>query len=317
MEGIRMRSYTEAKQLCSENCAYAALMYLSCLSEISYSRLCYFVDRYTLGQFGQHTDISRFVINSLLTSGHIYEPRGGFLAALPPYAIQRESSEWIVLGDARVDRFIANNGLAFQVTSSVAPEDIFLERILLAEPEDATNIFKASGVRHFKLNELLNLVPDCESLSIPLPWSDFVPGAYAKWEVLNKHGHWDMADSILTIGEGICRGIIVDSADRSMGERYFYKHSTGWSPITSEEASLWVFSTAANAGDPYDAKYLKTKHALVMPLGLPYAAYVMLRYICKRGKIHGGHLVLYEIDYEIARNICKKLQIRLDVEVGS
>jgi len=317
MEGIKIRSYDETRQLCLENCAYAALMYLSCLREISYSRLCYFVDRYTLGQIGQHIGISRAVINSLLISGHVYEPRGGFLAVLPPYAIQRESTEWIVLGDARVDQFIANNELAFQVTSSIAPEDVFLERILLAEPEDAANIFQASGMRHFELNELLNLVPDCESLSIPLPWSDFVPGAFAKWEVLNKHGHWDTADSILTIGEGICRGVIVDSADRSIGERYFYKHSAGWSPITSEEASLWVFSTASTAGDPYDAKYLTTGRVLIMPLGLPYAAYVVLRYICKHSKIQRDHLVLHEIDFEVACNICKKLQIRLDVEVGS
>lgn len=317
MKGIKTHSYTEARQLCLENCAYAVLMYLSCLHEISYSRLCYFVDRYTLGQFNQHTDVSRYVINSLLISGHIYEPRGGFLAVLPPYAIQRESSKWIILGDARVDRLIANNDLTFQVTSSIAPEDIFLERILLAESDDAVNIFQARGIRHFKLSQLIDLVPDGDSLSIPLPWSDFVPGSFTKWEVLNEYGHWDTIDSITIIEEGICRGIIVDSADRSIGERYFYRHSTGWSPITSDEANLWMFRLAATHGEPYNAKYFTMERALIMPIGLPYTAYVVLRYISKRNKIQKGNLVFYEIDFDVAQNICNKLQIKLDVEVGS
>lgn len=317
MEGIEVLSYDEARQLCSESCPYAALMLVSCLGKISHSRLTYFVDGYTLTQSGQHSGISQSIINSLLRNGHLYELRGGFYSALPPYAIQRKLGEWAVLGDARVDRYVAEKTPSFRVRSSLTDEGVFLERLVLADPEDAMHIFQASGVRPFKLAELVELVPDGEWLSAPLPWPDLVPGAYAKWEVLNKRGRWKPVGSLSDVKEGVCRGLVVDTEGRTVLERYFFRRSSNWSPITCDEARLWAFRMAALADNPYVARFLSAERTLAMPLGLPYAAYVVLRYLGERSKVRSGQLMVYGVDYEIAQIVCKKLQIRLEMEVDS
>lgn len=317
MEGLKVLPYDQGKQICRENCAYACLLFISCLGEISHSKLTLFLSNYTIEKGGVDSQFTEHVISSLLKSGQIYEVRGGFYLALPSYAVQRGLEEWVILGDARVDHIFRKEALVFEVTSHAKTNVVTLERLLLATPEDADRIFQVTGTRAFQLTELVELIPDAESLSVPKAWPNYVLSSYLSWQVLDRRGRWESIKSESDIAEGLCRRLITNSEGKVVSTRYFFRHKDGWSPITSEEAYLWVFKLAAMAGDPYLANFLTGKNVLTMPVRLPYTAYFVLKFLGHKGMVRGDKFVVEGVDCNIAQSVCQKLCIRLGVEVGS
>lgn len=316
MEGLKVLPYDQGRRICRENCPYAALLIISCLGEISHSKLTLFLNRYTIEKGGLDSRFTEHVISSLLRSGHIYEVRGGFYSALPSYAVQRDLEEWVILGDARVDHALRKQAPVFEVRSHARINEVNLERLLLATREDAEKVFQVTGTRAFQLTELLELIPDAKSLSVPKAWPNYVPGSYLRWQALDKQGRWESMESESDIVQGICRGLISDSEGKVISARYFFRHRDGWSPITSEEANLWVFKLADTAGEPYSAQFLTSKKVLVMPVGLPYTAYFVLKYLGHRGVVRGDQFVVEGVDYSVAQTVCQRLHIRLGVEAG-
>lgn len=316
MKPLKLLTYDQGSRICRESCPYAALLFISCLGEISHSKLNLFLSSYTVEKGDFDSRVTENIINSLLRNGDIYEVRGGFYSALPSYAIQRNTEEWVILGDARVDHLLRKEAPVFEVTSHVRTNEVTIERLLLATDGEAERIFHITGTRAFQLAELVELIPDTKSLSVPKVWPNYLPGSYPRWQRLNERGCWGSMEPEAGTLQGFCRGLITDSKGRIISARYFFRHKDGWSPITYEEASLWVFKLAAMAGEPYLARYLASKQILIMPVGLPYTAYVVLKYLGHRRVVRGDKCIVEGIDYDIAQTVCQRLDIRLSVEVA-
>lgn len=316
VEPLKLLTLDEGSRICREGCPYAALLFISCLGEISHSKLTLFLSNYTIEKGDFDSRLTENIINSLLRNGHIYEVRGGFYSALPPYAIQRNMEEWAILGDARVDYLLKKEAPVFEVTSHARTSEVTIERLLLTTDEEAERIFHVTGIRAFQLAELVELIPDTKSLSVPNVWPNYLPTSYPTWQRLNEGGCWESTESGVNMPQGFCRGLITDSEDRIISVRYFFRHKDGWSPITYEEASLWVFKLAATAGEPYSAQYLARKQVLILPVGLPYTAYVVLKYLGHKRVVRGDKCIVEGIDYNIAQTVCQRLDIRLSMEVA-
>lgn len=317
VEPLKLLTYDQGSRICWENCPYAALLFISCLGEISHSKLTLFLSSYTIEKGDFDSRLTENMVNSLLRTGDIYEVRGGFYSALPSYAIQRNMEEWVILGDTRIDHVLKKEAPVFQVTSHTRASEVAIERLLLTTDEEAKRIFHVTGTRTFQLAELVDLIPDAKSLSVPKVWPNYLPGSYSRWQRLNEGGRWESTESETDVLQGFCRGLITDGDGRIISARYFFRHKDGWSPITYEEASLWVFKLAALAAEPYSAQYLAGKRVLIMPIGLPYTAYVVLKYLGRKRVVRGDKCIVEGIDYNIAQTVCQRLDIRLGMEVAS
>jgi len=314
-ESLKLLTLDEGSRICRENCPYAALLFISCLGEISHSKLSLFLSNYTVKKGDFDSRLTENIINSLLRNGDIYEVRGGFYSALPPYAIQRNTEEWVILGDARVDHLLKKEAPVFEVRSQAKTGDITIERLLLATDEEAERIFLITGTRAFQLAELVELIPDTKSLSVPKVWPNYLPTSYPRWQGLNEQGCWEFMEPEAETRQGLCRGLVTDSEGKIITARYFFQHKDGWSPITYEEASLWVFKLAAKTGEPYSGRYLVRKQVLILPVGLPYTAYVVLKYLGDKRVVRDDKCIVEGIDYNVAQTVCQRLDIRLSKEV--
>lgn len=310
-ECMRALPLDQATEICRRACPYAALVYVSCLGGVSYSRLNRFLMDYTIARGDGDSRLIQEVIDHLLRDGHIYETRGGSYSALPSYAIQRKSGEWLILGDARADQIVRREACELEVTSQAEVGEVVLERLLTATDEDARRVLRVSSTRVFDLTELVRILPDTKLVSTPKVWPGYMPATYAGWQTLNELGRWGTVIPDTESHIGLCRGLIMDSDGRIRTARHFFRHSDGWSPITYEEASLWVFRLAAEAGKPYSARYSSSKKGLVLPIGLPYIAYTVLRLLGQGRTVNGDKCVFEGIDDSIARIVCQKLNIEL------
>jgi len=304
----------EASRICRKDYLYATLLLISCIGEISHSKLTRFLTNYTIEKGDFDSQLTENIINSLLRNGHIYEVRGGFYSALPSYAIQRNSGEWVILGDARVDYLLKEEAANFRITSQTGMREVTIERLLLATDEESGRIFRITGTRAFQLAELVDLIPDTKSLSVPKVWPNYPPPSHQRWQRLNEQGSWEFMEPEAETHQGLCRGLITDSEGKIITARHFFRHKDGWSPITYEEASLWVFKLAATAGEPYSGRYLVSKQVLILPVGLPYTAYVVLKYLGHRRIVRDDKCIVEGIDYNVAQTVCQRLDIRLSME---
>lgn len=307
----------EASRICRERCAYATLLVISYTGEMSHSKLTRFLADYTLEKGDLDSELSENIVKSLLRSGHIYEVRGGFYSALPSYAIQRNPEEWMILGDARVDSLLKREAVDFRVTDQAAMGEAMIERRLLASDGESRRVFHLTRTRTFDPDELVGLVPDTRSLGTPKVWPDYGSPSHRVWQKLNQEGSWEPAELENETHQTLCRGLITDRAGNAIGARYFFRHTDGWSPITYDEASLWVFKLAAKIGSPYTGRYLTHRQVLMLPVGLPYAAYVVLGFLGHTRTVKGDRVIVEGIGYDIAQTICERLDIRLITEVAS
>lgn len=312
---LKLITLDEASRICREGCPYATLLLISCMDEISHSELTRFLANYTIEKGDFDSQLTENIINSLLRNGHIYEVRGGFYSALPSYAIQRNSGEWVILGDARVDYLLKEEAADLKITSQTGTNEITIERLLFANDREAERIFNIAGTRAFHLADLVGLIPDTESLAVPAVWPNYLPTPYPDWQRLNEYGRWESMEQEAETSQCLCRGLVTNSEGRITKTRYFFRHRDGWSPITYDEGSLWVFKLAALAGEPYSGRYLAGKQALILPVGLPYTAYVVLKYLGNKSVVKGDKCIVEGIDYNVAQTVCQRLDIRLIKEV--
>lgn len=316
-ELLKLITLDEASRICREGCPYATLLLISCMGEISHSKLTRFLANYIIEKGDFDSQLTENTINSLLRNGHIYEVRGGFYSALPSYAIQRNSGEWVILGDARIDYLLKEEAADFKITSQTGMSEVTIERLLLATDEESGRIFYITGTRAFQLAELVDLIPDTKSLSIPKVWPDYPPPSHQRWQRLNEQGSWEFMEPEAETHQSLCRGLVTDREGEVIGARYFFRHKDGWSPITYEEASLWVFKLAATTGEPYSGRYLAHKQVLILPVGLPHTAYVVLKFLGHKRMARGDKCTVEGIEYNIAQTVCQKLDIRLSMEEAS
>lgn len=222
----------------------------------------------------------------------------------------------MILGDARVDHLLKEEAASLRVTTQAGMSEATIERLLLATDEESERIFHVTGTRAFQLAELVDLIPDTKSLSIPRVWPNYPRPSHQRWQRLNEQGSWECMEPEAETHQSLCRGLVTDSEGRVIGARYFFHHKDGWSPITYEEASLWVFKLAAATGEPYSGRYLASKRVLRLPVGLPHTAYVVLRFLGRKRMVRGDKCIIEDIEYDIAQSVCQKLDIRLSMEVA-
>lgn len=312
---LKLITLDEASRICMEGCPYATLLLISCVDEISHSELTRFLANYTIEKSDFDSQLMENIVNSLLRNGHIYEVRGGFYSALPPYAIQRKSGEWVILGDARVDYLLKEETADFKITSLIGMSEVMIERLLFATDIEAERIFNITGTRTFNLADLVGLIPDTESLVVPAIWPNYLPTPYPDWQRLNEYGQWESMEQSGERSQCLCRGLLTNIEGRITRMRYFFRHRDGWSPITYEEGSQWVFKLAASAGKPYSGRYLTGKQSLILPVGLPHTAYMVLRYLGNKCSVKGDKCIVEGIDYNVAQTVCQRLGIKLTKEV--
>jgi len=162
----------------------------------------------------------------------------------------------------------------------------------------------------YRPEELLVLIPNVVSLSMPLVWTGFEPSPFARWETLDERGRWLASESRPRV-TGVCRGCAEDQEGRTISVRYFYRHPDGWSPITADDACVWSLKAASTAGQPYVAEYGTPGRILRFRTRIPYAAYVALRFLGSQIKSEDGVPVVSGIDVEHARIACNRLALRL------
>jgi hypothetical protein len=278
--------------------------------------LNHFARDYVIGDFGYHVTLTNLVVESLLMTGHIYKARSGVYAAFPTYAVQRDEEEWRILGDARVDTYLKTAGPVLEITCTLNNGILTLERQLLATYDEARRLFEAKGITLFDTNKLLKAIPDTEQINAPTPLQDFVPSPYQRWDCLDDKGRWEQqASPGIDQKECLTQGLMLNDEGEVVRREYFFRHVNGWSPLTRDEASLLMFKTAEEAGHPYHAQYNVSDNRLSLPLGLPYSAYVALQYIGNKFYVRNNMLNIEGIDQDVSSIICRKLSIRLDLEV--
>lgn len=312
---LRLVTLDEASRICTEGCPYSTLLLISCTHEISHLELTRFLANYTVEKSDLDSRLTENIINSLLRDGHVYEVRGGVYSALPSYAIERKSGGWVILGDARVDYLLREEAADFRITSRIGMREATIERLLFANDREAERIFNITRTRAFQVADLVKLMPDTESLVVPAIWPDYLPTPYADWQRLNEYGQWESMEQEAETSQCLCRGLVTNSEGRVTKSRYFFRHRDGWSPITYEEGSQWGFKLAALAGKPYSGRYLIGKQTLILPVGLPHTAFVVLKYLGNRSAVKGDKCIVEGIDYNVAQTVCKRLDIRLIEEV--
>lgn len=312
-EGFTPASYESEKQIWLQGCPYAILYFISCVGHATHSRLANLLGRLGVDDIATGRRLVEAITEALLKSGNIYKIGDRVYAPFPPYAVQRDSEEWIILGDSRIDRFLAQSGGLFEVQSNIDKDRAYLERLLLITPDHSSTVFQLAGIRSYTREDMLALVPEVKLLTAPITWPGFEPSAYTKWEALDSNCCWIELQSRTITPEGLCRGSAVDQNSKIIFVRYFFKHQDGWSPLTSDEASLWVLKTAASIGKPYTAEYSESSNCLRLPVRIPYSAYVALRLLGHAIAVEDGTLTAKDVDSHTSRTICEKLAIRLAV----
>lgn len=311
IDGFRVASYKPLKHEWLQGAPYAVLSYISLMGMLQHSRLLTFLSGLGVDDVSIRRWLTDTIVEELLRKGDLYKVRDRLYAALPPYAIQRDAEEWIILGDTKVDRFIGEMSPIFEIQSSVGEDFVHLERILMATYEDSVVLFERAGIRPFGKDDLLALIPDIESIVEPIPWPGLEPPAFAIWEWLDNNCQWTKLESRANTPVGLCRGSAADKDGRIMFVRYFFRHRDGWSPLTDDEASLWVLKVADSHGRPFVADYKKADKKLRLSARVPNVAYLALRILGRGRSMEDGRLVVNGIDYAFAENICKKLAIKL------
>lgn len=292
---------------------YAALLLISCVGDVSSSRMAHFLRGYLAVDVATSRRLSSRVLDYLQAQGHSFESRSGFYSSLPPYCIQKDVEEWLIMGDPRVDSLIASRAPHFEIRCEMTDTAITLERLALAGTSEATEMLALSGVRAFRQNDLIDLVPDSQYLTEPMPWSDFEPSPSDEWEILSDSGHWQSVESPLDVPRGLCRSINVDEQGHAVATRHYFRHRVGWSPITTDEARLWSIRRAT-AADKNHAAVLDTQSdTLTFPQEIPYAAFVAVRHLSKHIETKGGMITAVGIAPEAAILVCRKLGLRLIV----
>jgi len=317
MDNIRKLPIESQRKLWLRECPYAALFLISCVGEVSQSRLTQFVNGYTALDASVSRELVGKIIRVLQRDGNIFEAKQNRYSSFPPYAIQKNQEEWLILGDARVDTFIAKGAPVFQVIRTEGScEEIHFERLLMIENQDAHKFFSDNQIRPFQRIELVNLIQDVDRLIKPISWSEYEPNPCDRWEILSDSGYWTLAKSQSAITEELCRSINVDREGNTIIEKYYFRNKDGWSPLIIDEARLWIYRIMAEADKPYEGKYSNVNNTFQVPLGLPYTAYVALRYLGSKTKIIGNHLFVENIDFDVVKDICGRLHIKLEVDSG-
>jgi hypothetical protein len=289
---------------------YAVLYFMSCVGRITHSRLENLLTRLGVEDTPAARQLTRAITETLLRGGDIYRIGDRAYAPFPRYAVQRGDDEWIIIGDCIGDNLLARSGYRYEIHSTVDGDTVFLERVLMVPPEESLSVLKSTGIRVYKLEDLLELVPDVRLLVIPLPWPNLQPGAFVKWEALRPDGHWIEVQSQTEAPEGLCRGSATDQQDRIVFVRYFFRHRDGWSPLTADEALLWALKTAAASGEPRVAEYLVSSECLCLPARIPYSAYVVVRFLGDCITVTRDTIEVNGIDYDISKAICEKLGLQ-------
>jgi len=284
---------------------YLTLRFICGNPDASLSRIASLLVRLGIDASPDST-LASTILRELLIAGHIFEAAENRFRALPPYAVQRADDEWLLLGDVSPDGRIAEKCL-FEVRTSVKPA-VSLERLAVVPGANAEAILACEGIRLFGRADLLNLVPDIREMYSPLVWEGFEPSAFGRWEVLDPAGSWrgvpgrpDQA--------GLCRGVVVDNQGNTLATRYFWRHDDGWSPLSSDDAIMWVLKLTDQVRINGPATFRDS--TLEVPVRLPYRAFTALRYLAKAVITHDGRIRAEGIDEKVASQIVDRLGLSL------
>ncbi len=312
MNSIRIVSFEEQQKSWLRECLYSSLFLISCTSKIPLSRLIEHITSFTALDLNSGRKLTASILQSLQRYGHIYEARPNVYSALPPYAIQKNFEEWHVFGDARADIILMEKAPVFQINHpDEYTDEMIFERLLLIESRSGEQLFESIGIKPFRKNNLIDLFQDAEAIVKPSVWPEYEPSPCDHWEELNQDGIWQKVNSYFEVEEGLCRGINVDQKGNIVFEKYYIRHKDGWSPLTSDEARLWIFKIRHEVGNPYQALYCCDDKSLIMPTGLPSSTYMALRYLGDTTRIRENKLVIENIENDIAQIICKRMCLEL------
>ena len=315
MDNIKIVSFEEQQKSWLRECLYSSLFLISCTGKIPLSRLIEHVTSFTALDLNSGRKLTASIVQSLQRDGQIYEIKPNVYSALPPYAIQKNLEEWHVFGDARVDISLMEKVPVFQINHPDEYTDgMILERLLLIESISEEQLFESMGIKPFRKNNLIDLFQDAEAIIEPEVWPGYEPSPCDYWEELNQGKNWQRVKSYFEIEDGLCRGINVDRKGNIVFEKYYFRHKEGWSPLTLDEARLWIFRIRSEVGNPYQSLYYYDDKSLILPFELPSSAYLALRYLGDATRVRGNKLVIENIDNNVAQIICKRMCLELREE---
>ena len=263
---------------------------------MSFSQLVEHITKSTALDLNSGRKLTTSLVKSLQRDGQIFEIKPNIYSALPPYAIQKNLEEWHIFGDARIDTFLKETVPVFQINfPSQISDEMRLERVLLVESVNENQLFESTGIKPFRKIDLVDLFQEAEAVVEPQVWPGYEPSPCDYWEELINGQSWQKVKSCFEIGVGLCRGINVDQKNNPLFERYYFRHKDGWSPLTLDEARLWIFRLRREAGAPFQAFYYSDDKFLILPFGLPYSAYLALRFLGDTTKIEENKIVVENI----------------------
>jgi hypothetical protein len=290
---------------------YAVLSFVSANGIVAHARLGGLLNRLGIDDIELGRDIVARIVTALLHEGHLFEVRERTYSALPPYAVEREPDEWLVLGDSRVDQRLVHDGL-FEVRSRLVATEVVLERLLVAPYSEALHTLESANVRIFRRGDLVELLPDIHLLAAPIPWEGFEPGTFARWDVCTTSGSWQRIESRFDVDEGLCRGVALDTDGAVLATKYFFAHEDGWSPLTSDDALLWELKVLSRGSHKPRAIYADA--SLSLPCRLPYQGYVALRFLSRGIHVNGSEIVANGVAFNVAKVLCERLGLELELE---
>lgn len=311
LDGFRMTELEGARTHWLQSAPYAVLRFIAINGAASRSQLGSFLNLLGIDDSALRNDIVAQIVDALLRSGDLFEPRPQIYSALPPYAVQVSSDEWAVHGSTEVDIALGNSPELYEINASILEGNVLVRRILVAARDDALAAFAEVGVSIFERDDVLELIPDVRMIALPRPWEGFEPGPYAEWESFDaRTGLWRPISRIALMA-GLCRGIAMDAEGKRLVTRYFWRHDNGWSPLTAEDADCWVLRLASQADHPVPVSYDEVQSVMTIGGRVPYPTFVALKYLAKRVTPRGSEVVAEGIDKEAVELIRDRLLLAM------
>jgi hypothetical protein len=305
---------SQAKAGWVNNYPNALLLLASSQGEITYNSITQFSKEYLNIDNEDEVRLINSTIDYLSFNGHLFETKSRTYGVIPPYAIQKSAIEWMIFGDNRIDFPLADN-LLFETRSKFENGELIqFDRILVIDHDEALEAFRKYRVRTFEQRELLGALPDIHKLSTPSVWPNYRPNPYPNWEIVGFQGNWIGVNSAEQTINHICRGFLVNQKNKVVDEKYFYHFQQGWSPMTRNEARLWLFKLAYQNASPLHATYKRETNTLNIPGILPSNLYMTLKHIGANFSFNKGFLSIEGLKENIAVLVCNNLGVVLKLE---
>lgn len=305
---LRSRLLADARTHWLRMCPYAVLVYASHMEEIRERELRRFVLKYVGLRDDASSVLAATTTEMLLSRGHLQERNQGVFRPIPTWAIRRDEDEWTIHGHTGCDPILGQSIGLYDVEHFETAYGPSFRRLFVSS--HGASVLKDAGIVSFTSADLLGNMPYAGDVRVPDVDSDLQP-AMPEWQRLGQEGYWERISASADVGFGVCRGVVRRDDGGIRFTRYFFRHGSGWSRLTFEEAMLLEFAAAARGGHPFLAIYSTSRNILRLPRHVPPFGRLVAEHLGRGLHYAAGCAIVHDIALEHAQALCDRLLIRL------